>query len=54
MRKRIALTALIALLTGGWAGWSLSQFSTVDAYVDAGGRWEEQGSYCFGARPAGD
>ena len=53
MKKRIALTAFISVLVGGWAGWSLSQLSAIDACLDAGGRWEERGSYCFGARPAG-
>ncbi len=54
MKKRSAVVALVFALIGGWVGWSLSQFSAVDACLDAGGRWEDRGSYCFGARPAGE
>jgi hypothetical protein len=54
MKKRIALAAVVFGLIGGLVGWSLSQFFAVDACLDAGGRWEDQGSYCFGARPAGE
>ena len=54
MRKKILLTAMLAGVIGAWAGWSLRAFWTVDACMDAGGVWERHGSYCLGARPAGE
>lgn len=52
MGWRFILTAICAALIGGWAGWSARAFLAVDACVDAGGVWEERGSYCYGARSA--
>lgn len=53
MKIRLTLSLLLAATLGAWGGCSAAQFMAIDSCLDAGGRWEERGSYCFGARPAG-
>jgi hypothetical protein len=49
---RCYLIAAAALLIGIAAGWKASEWLAVDSCLDAGGAWEYQGSYCYGAKPA--
>lgn len=54
MKARLTLLLLLVGATFGfWAGCSAAQFMAVDSCLDAGGRLEARGSYCFGARAAG-
>lgn len=46
MLWRVIVVGIIGLLTGWWARY----YFDTDACLDAGGRWETRGSYCYGAR----
>lgn len=43
---------IIIGIAGLLIGWSVRYYLDTDACLDAGGRWEARGGYCFGARPA--
>lgn len=49
MKKRLVSVILLTAVIAGYAGWWLRGQSDIDACLDAGGRWEERGSYCVGA-----
>jgi hypothetical protein len=49
MLKRLIPAVLLTAAVSGAAGWWLRGQSDIDACLDAGGRWEERGSYCVGA-----
>ena len=49
MNKRVISAIFITALVAGFAGWWLEGQSDIDACLDAGGRWEKQGSYCVGS-----
>lgn len=47
MKKMIFALALGVLL-----GWFARWYVDTDSCLDAGGKWESRGGYCFGARSA--
>ena len=47
-RRKVAILVVFSLIVGGYFGWWLRQQSDIDACLDAGGRWETNGSYCDG------
>ncbi len=51
MKQREILTFAIGLVIGLAAGWWLQEQNLIDACIDAGGRWERNGSYCEGLTP---
>ncbi|NLR69313.1 hypothetical protein HGI47_00300 [Novosphingobium sp. ERN07] len=48
---RIMVFAAAFLASGFAVGWLAKAFVDRDACLDAGGRWETRGNYCYGARP---
>lgn len=49
--KQGFLFLLVGLLLGTSAGWWLQEMNHIDACLDAGGRWQSNGSYCEGVKP---
>lgn len=45
---------LIALTVGILIGWFIKGYVDSDSCLDAGGRWERSGGYCYGARSAAE
>jgi hypothetical protein len=52
MRRKFVVAAMVAL--GALLGWWARGFLAVDACLDVGGRWEQRGGFCDGARPVQD
>lgn len=42
------LLAFVILAVGFVIGWLLQEQNLIDACIDAGGRWEKNGSFCQG------
>jgi len=53
MRKRSILIGVVAAVFAAWAGWSFRSFVAIDDCLDAGGAWQERGSYCYGVSVRG-
>ncbi|WP_162789438.1 hypothetical protein [Altererythrobacter sp. ZODW24] len=49
MKRSYVITFLVGGALGLVGGWWLQKQNLIDACLDAGGRWETNGSYCDGA-----
>ncbi|GGY99356.1 hypothetical protein GCM10011614_12840 [Novosphingobium colocasiae] len=51
-KSKMGWRIIVAGTFGLLLGWGARYYVDTDSCLDAGGRWETRGSYCYGARAA--